>query len=99
VNFGRAIEELKGGKLVRRAGWNGKGMYLYLHPVTSCLVPEVPPRSVFNVVAEREARDGVQPNWINLEPCVVMRTAQAKHQPGWLASQADVLGEDWEVVE
>lgn len=29
------------------------------------------------------------------EPCVVMFTAQGKYQPGWLASQADMLAEDW----
>ena len=28
-------------------------------------------------------------------PCIVMRTAQGYHQPGWLASQADMLAEDW----
>lgn len=33
------------------------------------------------------------------QPCIVMRTADAKHQPGWLASQADMLAEDWMVVE
>lgn len=32
-------------------------------------------------------------------PCVVMFTAQRDHQPGWLASQADMLAEDWTVVE
>ena len=31
------------------------------------------------------------------EPCIVMFTAQGKHQPGWLASQADMLASDWEV--
>jgi len=31
----------------------------------------------------------------NFEPCIVMVTAQGKHQPGWLASQADMLAEDW----
>lgn len=33
------------------------------------------------------------------EPFIVMYTAQGKHQPGWLASQADMLADDWEVVE
>ena len=28
-------------------------------------------------------------------PCIVMRTAQGMEQPGWLASQADMLAEDW----
>lgn len=30
------------------------------------------------------------------EPCIVMFTAQGEHQPGWFASQADLLAEDWE---
>ena len=29
---------------------------------------------------------------------IVMRTAQAVWQPGWLASQADMLAEDWFVL-
>ena len=33
------------------------------------------------------------------EPCIVMRNAQGKYQPGWLASQADVLADDWVLVE
>lgn len=33
------------------------------------------------------------------EPCIVMFTAQGKHQPGWLASQADLLAEDWLLVD
>ena len=30
-----------------------------------------------------------------LEPCVMLYTAQGKYQPGWLASQADLLANDW----
>ena len=32
------------------------------------------------------------------EPCITMYTAQEKWQPGWLASQNDILAEDWEVL-
>jgi len=32
------------------------------------------------------------------EPCIVMHTAQSLEQPGWLASQADMLSDDWECV-
>ena len=28
-------------------------------------------------------------------PSITMRTAQGEFQPGWLASQADILAEDW----
>lgn len=33
-----------------------------------------------------------------VRPCIAMRTADGAIQPGWLASQADILGEDWQVV-
>jgi hypothetical protein len=29
------------------------------------------------------------------EPCIIMFTAEKKEQPGWLASQADILSNDW----
>ena len=30
------------------------------------------------------------------KPFIVMRTAQGEEQPGWLASQPDMLEEDWD---
>ena len=33
-----------------------------------------------------------------VEACIAMFTADGKHQPGWLASQADMLAEDWKIV-
>lgn len=80
MNFGQAIEALKAGRLVRRRGWNGKGMHIYLEGHFSFIVPMA-----------------TMPRWY--EPVIVMYTAQGKHQPGWLASQADILAEDWEIVE
>jgi len=74
MTFGEALEALKNGKLVRRAGWNGKGMHVYLEDTM------------------------VGPLGHRYEPFLVMFTAQKKHQPGWLASQADMLANDWEVV-
>ena len=75
MTFGQAIEALKAGKRVSRAGWNGKGMWLAL---TKKFVPT-----------------GDLP----CQPYIVMWTAAAQWQPGWLASQADMLAEDWQVVE
>lgn len=82
MNFGEAIEALKVGELVRRAGWNGKNMHLYLEEDLGWKVQVENGKSV-----ERK-----------YEPVICMFTAQEKHQPGWLASQADMLAEDWEVV-
>lgn len=79
MNFGDAIEAMKKGRLVRRAGWNGKGMHLYLEDWL-------------------EGALTFGPDKRRLEPCIIMFTAQGKHQPGWLASQADMLSEDWETI-
>lgn len=82
MTFGGALEQLQLGAKVRRAGWNGKGMHLYL--VTDMT---------------HRARDGQDSGGMRaLQPCIVMFTAQGKYQPGWLASQADILAADWEVA-
>lgn len=83
MNFGQALEALKRDRWVRRAGWNGKGMHLYIEDMLSFTIPG----GVFKGEVRR------------YEPCIVMFTAQGKHQPGWLASQADMLADDWEIVE
>lgn len=88
MNFGRAIELLKDGKRVRRAGWNGKGMWLaYMPPV---VVPEAQ-------VNERTKRF-VPRGDLTVGGYIVMWTAHGVWQPGWIASQADMLGDDWEIV-
>lgn len=83
MTFGEAIEALKQGKQVRRSGWNGKGMHLYLEDAFS-----MPIRGGVYKGAVRE-----------YEPVICMFTAQHKHQPGWLASQADMLANDWQLVD
>jgi hypothetical protein len=83
MNFGDAIQAMKDGKLVQRAGWNGKGMHLYLED--GFLMP---------------IRGGVYKGAVReYEPVICMYTAQGKHQPGWLASQADMLADDWSLVD
>lgn len=82
MNFGQAIEALKANQAVRRAGWNGKGMHLYLEDMLS--------HTIKGGVFKGEHR--------KYEPCICMFTAQKTHQPGWLASQADMLAEDWEAL-
>ncbi|AUW09391.1 TPA: DUF2829 domain-containing protein [Klebsiella michiganensis] len=79
LSFCLAIEALKQGKKVARAGWNGKGMWLKL----------VPADIADKVAFEYEALDGA--------PWIGMKTADDKFVP-WLASQTDVLAEDWQIV-
>lgn len=87
MNFGQALDALKLGKKVARAGWNGKHMFLFLVP-----------GSQFTV--NRPPLLGIYPEGTVIDYCphIDMRTADAKIVP-WLASQTDVLAEDWNCVE
>ena len=87
LTFGLAIELLKKGAKVARAGWNGKGMFLFLVPGSTFTVNRAPLLGIYP--------EGTQ---INYCPHIDMKTADDKVVP-WLASQTDVLAEDWVVVE
>jgi hypothetical protein len=88
MNFGQAIEALENGHKVARAGWNGKGMWLILVPGTKAVRP---------VAGTPYSKAGLTDE-VNIEPHIDMFTAQGNMQPGWLASQPDILAKDWEVV-
>lgn len=97
MNFGQAIEALKNGQRVAREGWNGKGMWIALMPALS-----LPPRSSQKPgakVNDRTAKFIGDDTPLNCQPYLVMWTAQQLWQPGWLASQADILAEDWIIAE
>ena len=81
MKFGEAIEALKRGERVQRAGWNGKNMHIYLERARTIKIP-----------------GGALKGQVRHEAHICMFTAQGNHQPGWLASQADMLSEDWQVV-
>lgn len=96
MNFGQAIECLKAGKKVAREGWNGKGMWivlmgpLFLPPNNSTANgPKVNDRVAVHIGIDKP---------MDSQPYIAMWTAQEKWQPGWLASQADMLAEDWQEV-
>lgn len=80
VSFGHAVELLKDGHRVARAGWNGKGMFL-----------------VFIGGNEYEVNAYLRFNSQELAPYIAMKTADNKLVP-WLASQTDMLADDWQIV-
>lgn len=45
-----------------------------------------------------EVNEKVNEEGYKYEPCIIMFTADEKWRPGWLASQSDMLSEDWEVI-
>ena len=87
LNFGDALHMLKLGKKVARAGWNGKGMFLFIVPGSTFKVSRPPLLGIYPEGTE-----------INYCPHIDMRTADGKVVP-WLCSQTDALAEDWQVVE
>ena len=92
MDFGLAIRALKQGRTVARAGWNGKGMWLALSPGNPALEA-----GKFWAGPNRdyaEQNGGAAP----VLPCITMKTATGEILMGWLASQTDMLAEDWEIV-
>lgn len=94
MTFGQAIESLKAGQKVARKGWNGKGMWLVLVPGTK----DVALRAG---TPYEKALGDVPP--IEILAHIDMWTTNAHGRramlPGWLASQTDMLSEDWEIIE
>lgn len=93
MTFGDAIQMLKAGHRVARAGWNGKGMWLSL----SCNgTREVAAENFWSPHNAEFAREngGKAP----VLPSITMKTATGEILMGWLASQSDMLAEDWMVV-
>lgn len=94
MTFGLAIEALKQGARVARAGWNGKGMWLSL----SCNGSrEIPAENFWSPHNAQFARDNG--GKATVLPAITMKTATGEILMGWLASQSDMLAEDWRVVE
>ncbi len=98
-DFGQALKLLRGGKKVARLGWNGvrleknpdaPKMWIVLMPA---LYLE---SSVINGRVSKHLGEGKD---LDSQPYLAMYTAEGKWQPGWLASQADLLSSDWTVVD
>ena len=84
MDFGDAIKLLKQGKKVKREGWNGKNQYIELATKISYINAN---KEIINVEHEE----------IGNKAIAFVGTSGV--QLGWLASQADMLAEDWNIVE
>ena len=92
MDFGDALRNLKAGHRVCREGWNGKGMWLAYSPGSKDL-----PADKFwaGANAEYARQNGGKADVL---PWITMKTADGKVLMGWLASQTDMLAEDWIVL-
>jgi hypothetical protein len=87
MNFGNALELLKAGKKVAREGWNGKDMFLFLVSGSTFKVNRVPLLGIYPEGTE-----------INYRPHIDMKTVDGQIVP-WVASQSDLLCDDWVEVQ
>lgn len=83
MDFGEAIKLLKEGKRLQRRGWNGKKQYIELATNISYVNAD---KEIVNI--EHEA--------IGNKAIAFVGTSGV--QLGWLASQADMLAEDWQIA-
>lgn len=83
TDFGGALDYLRRGHRVARKGWNGKGMFLFLVPGSTFNVDREPMLTHFGVGTE-----------ITYHSHIDMKTVDGSVVP-WLASQTDLLAEDW----
>lgn len=86
MDFSEALLELKDGNLVARQGWNGKGMFLFLVPGSTFAVDRPPLLGIYPAGTT-----------VDYHAHIDMKTAQNDVVP-WLASQSDLLADDWEIA-
>ena len=84
MNFGEALEALKAGKKVARKGWNGKSQYIEL---------------ATNISYVNACKEIVNCEHDAIGNKAIAFIGTSGVQIGWLASQADMLAEDWVIVD
>ena len=86
MTFGEALETIKTGKKAQREGWNGAGQYVYY-------VPAGHYAPCTEAGKELVGADGK----VSYRPYLALKTVQGDVVP-WLASQSDLLSDDWRVL-
>lgn len=87
LTFGLAIEALKLGKRVARAGWNGKGMFVYLVPANSYPAQTGAAKAHFG--------DGAM---VPYNAYMAIKNVDETVST-WVPSVNDCLAEDWAIVD
>jgi len=106
LTFGEALRALKQGKRVARAGWNGKGMCIYLNKGAADLDALGFKPGEQPAANHPSTIDGISlglfeygdTGIVTRLPNINMRAASGSTVTGWLASQTDMLAEDWGVL-
>jgi len=107
-NFGAAIEAAKQGKRIARAGWNGKNMFVFQRPADELevcfIIDKVKslPQSVKDFFAAKDAQQMPSEQGlakVQFGAYLCMYAADGSIVNGWLASQTDILANDWCILD
>ena len=94
MNFGEALECAQNGVKVARKGWNGKDMWVSMTEGRTLDLEkhDIWTKNVRDVAVENGGK-------VVILPYLIMKTVDNKIVMGWLASQTDMLSDDWFVVD
>ena len=94
LNFGEALQVAKEGSKIARKGWNGKNMWVAMTPgkVLNLAEHDIWTQNVKDVA---EANGGK----VTLQPYMIMKNVVDEIQIGWIATQSDMLADDWFIVD
>jgi len=111
LNFGLALEAVKKGALIARSGWNGKGMFVFLRPEDTLnydfiinkvkSLPESLKKSYQKIVdsgVNTDTQEHLLKSEVKFTAYLCMAAADGSIVNGWLASQTDMLADDWMIV-
>ena len=94
LDFSDALHALKQGRRVARAGWNGRGMWIALTPGSTIDASAARPGAAMHIAESFDPGQAITPQ-ITILGHIDMRAADGNLVVGWLASQTDMLAEDW----
>lgn len=87
-SFSTALEMIRQGERMQRAGWNGKGMFIYFVPAASYPAG----RNALGTL-----KGMFEDDMVPYGAYIAMKTADDNVVP-WLASQTDLLANDWQIA-
>lgn len=96
LSFGQAVEAAKEGKSIRREGWNGKGLIVFMQVPSTIPADTIPkmqslPQSVKDELKNRGGSISYSNQMALLNPDNTIN--------GWAPSVSDTLAEDWCILD
>jgi len=95
LNFGKAIDALKQGKMITRTGWNGSGMFVFKQIPAEIGLEIIPKmQSVPQSVKDAILKNGTTLKYTN-QMAIVNSDGRVD---SWVASSSDIFAEDWVIL-